>query len=188
MQHEIYALFDFELNRKKGCTLHEFLQLPKVQSAALLQYRDKVSSTTQKIANLRFLKNNFHGTLIVNDDAALVEYADGLHVGQEDVLRFGTSVEKGIKLLRTQIGSKMLGLSTHNLHEIKVANTLPLDYIGLGAYRDTSTKNVAYILGENISVLAATSVHKVAVIGGVKSSDKVANAAYLVLGSDLYEN
>ncbi len=188
MQHKIYALFDFELNRKKGCTLHEFLQLPKVQSAALLQYRDKVGTTAQKIENICFFKNNFHGSVIINDDLTLISYADGLHVGQEDVLRFGTSVENGIKLLRARIGSKLLGLSTHNFHEIKVANSLPLDYIGLGAYRNTSTKNVTHLLGEKISSLAAESVHDVAVIGGVKSSDKIANAAYLVLGSDLYEN
>lgn len=188
MQHKIYALFDFELNQKKGYTLHEFLQLPKVQSAVLLQYRDKVNTIAKKIENLCYLKSNFHGSIIINDDVTLITYVDGLHVGQEDVLRFGTSVKKGIRYLRAQIGGKLLGLSTHNLHEIKVANSLPLDYIGLGAYRDTSTKKVAYVLGEKINLLAAESIHNVAVIGGVKSSDQIANATYLVLGSDLYEN
>ena len=188
MQHKIYALFDFELNRKRGYTLHEFLLLPKVRSAALLQYRDKINSSDQKKENLRFLKKHFHGPVIVNDDLSLISFADGLHVGQEDVLRFDTDIEKGITLIRKKIGEKLLGLSTHNLHEIEVANGLPLDYIGLGAYRQTSTKNVTGILGEKVTRLAAKSRHDVAVIGGVKKDDKIANAAYLVLGSDLYEN
>jgi len=188
MQHKIYALFDFELNRQKGYSLHDFIQLPKVGSAVLLQYRDKVSSRAQKIENLLFLKKHFHAPVIVNDDLSLLPYVDGLHVGQEDLLRFDTDIEKAVQHLRREAGNKLLGLSTHNLHEIEVANRLPLDYIGLGAYRNTTTKNVTHILGENIAALAAKSLHDVAVIGGVKSDDKIANAAYLVLGSDLYEN
>ncbi len=188
MQHKIYALFDFELNRKKGFSLHDFLQLPKVQCASLLQYRDKVNIFARKKENLLFLKENFHAKVIVNDDLELVPYADGLHVGQEDVLRFDTSVEKAIKLLRGEIGTKILGLSTHNASEIEIANRLPLDYIGLGAYRRTSTKNVTHIVGQNLSSLASRSVHDVAAIGGVKSDDSIAHITYLVLGSDLYED
>jgi thiamine-phosphate pyrophosphorylase len=188
MNHKIYALFDFELNQKKGYTLSEFLQLPKVKKATLLQYRDKINTNSVKKENLLFLKENFHGSVIVNDDISLLPYADGLHVGQEDVLHFDTHIEKAVKLLRERIGDKILGLSTHNETEISIANKLPLDYIGLGAYRITSTKNVSNILGEKVSSLAALSQHDVAVIGGVKSSDKIAYATYLVLGSDLYEN
>ena len=188
MEHKIYALFDFELNQKKGYTLSQFLQLPKVQSATLLQYRDKINTFEQKKENILFLKEHFHGSLIVNDDISLVKYADGLHVGQEDVLHFDTYIEKAVQLLREKIGDKMLGLSTHNATEISVANSLPLDYIGLGAYRVTSTKEVSNILGVKVALLAAESIHDVAVIGGVKSSDKIAHVTYLVLGSDLYEN
>ena len=188
MYHSIYALFDFELNRKKGYSLEAFLKLPKVAEASLLQYRDKINDFETKKANLLLLRQYLDIPVIVNDDLSLVPYADGLHVGQEDVLRIDTSLEKAIMKIRQQIGEKILGLSTHNLEEIKAANPLPLDYIGLGAYRATSTKEVSDILGEALSLLAKASSHDVAAIGGVKYSDKIKGVRYLVLGSNLYED
>ncbi len=188
MDHNIYALFDFALNRKKGFSLSDFLGLPKVQAASILQYRDKINDFETKKRNILYLKTHFDKPVIVNDDLDLVAYADGLHVGQEDVLRFDTSIEKSISYIRGKIGSKILGLSTHNQEEIEVANNLDLNYIGLGAYRNTSTKDVSNILGEKVSDLARLSRHDVAVIGGVKSTDRIAGVRYLVLGSDLYED
>jgi len=188
MDQKIYALFDFELNVQKKFTLEKFLKLPKVQKASLLQYRDKINTFSQKKTNILFLKQHFNGSVIVNDDLELALLADGLHVGQEDVLRFDTDIEKAVPYLRERIGSKILGLSTHNQEEIEIANNLPLDYIGLGAYRTTATKNITNILGKTISSLARISKHDVAVIGGVKSTDKIAHTSYLVLGSNLYEN
>ncbi len=188
MHHSIYALFDFELNRNKGYSLEAFLRLPKVARASLLQYRDKINDFETKKRNLLFLRKHLNIPVIANDDLRLVSYADGLHVGQEDVLRIDTSLEKAVTKIRSQVGDKILGLSTHNLEEIKIANTLPLDYIGLGAYRSTTTKAVTNILGASLSSLAKASLHDVAAIGGVKSSDKIEGVRYLVLGSDLYED
>ncbi len=188
MQHKIYALFDFELNQKKGYTLDQFLNLSKVKQATLLQYRDKINSFDKKLENIIYLKERFEGKLIVNDDLELAKYADGLHVGQEDVLHYETSVEKSILRLRMILKDKILGLSTHNKEEVLLANKLPLDYIGLGAYRQTNTKNVKDILSKNISSIASVSKHDVCGIGGVKSTDKIPHVKYLVLGSNLYEN
>ena len=80
--------------------------------------------------------------------------------------------------------NKIVGLSTHNKEEILKANSLPLSYIGLGAYRRTSTKDTTNILGEKIIDLIKFSYHPVAVIGGVKIYDKIP-ANFKVIGSDI---
>ena len=185
---EIYALFDAALNRRKGVTIDQFLALPKVKEATILQYRDKINDIALKREQLQYITQHFSGRVIANDEVELALMCDGLHVGQEDLLRFDTDAQKAVRLLREMLGTRMLGLSTHNAREIEAANMMPLDYIGLGAYRGTDTKEVTQILGERLSELAALSRHPVAAIGGVKHSDEIAHVRYLVLGSDLYED
>ncbi len=185
---KIYALFDFELNQKKGLTIEEFVKRANKKEAIYIQYRDKVNLQTKKIEHIKRLKGLWKGVLLVNDDIDLVVYCDGLHLGQEDFFRFAQDKKIAVKKIREIIGDKILGLSTHNEDEVKEANSLDIDYIGLGAYRDTSTKDVQTLLGESISTIAKNSKHKVAAIGGVKSSDKIKHIDFLVLGSDIYED
>lgn len=71
---------------------------------------------------------------IVNDraDIALVSEADGLHIGQEDL-----PPHQARKILGNK---KILGLSTHNLAQIKKARTCKeIDYIGVGPIFKTAT-------------------------------------------------
>lgn len=185
---DLYALFDYALNMRKGYTLDQFLALPKVQKATLLQYRDKVNDIAIKRENLLYIKKHFSGKVIANDEVGLALLCDGLHVGQEDLLRYDTDPSQAIRYLRDLLEDRMLGLSTHNEDEITHASQMPLDYIGLGAYRGTTTKEVRQILGEELSTLAQFSKHPVAAIGGVRSCDEIAHVHYLVLGSDLYED
>ncbi len=65
-----------------------------------------------------------------------------------------------------------------------------MDYIGLGAYRATSTKEDTKVLGEDIFSLAKLSKYPVAIIGGVKMSDSFSKEIikYRVIGSNLYED
>jgi len=91
-------------------------------------------------------------------------------------------------MIREKIGEKILGLSTHNQKEVEEANTLNIDYIGLGAYRQTDTKSEAKVLGEDIFKIAKLSKHKVAIIGGVTLDDKFGDEIYYsVIGSGLLE-
>jgi thiamine-phosphate pyrophosphorylase len=95
---------------------------------------------------------------------------------------------KAIEIMREKIGSKILGISTHNIDEVKEANNLNIDYIGLGAYRATNTKSEAKVLGDEIFEIAKLSNHKVAIIGGVKLDDKFGDEiSYIVIGSGLLE-
>jgi len=187
MLASLYALFDFELNQKKGKSIDEFLQICKKNNAKIIQYRDKVNDIDTKIDSIMKLKANFAGKVLVNDDIELSLFCDGVHLGQDDLKAVDEDFTKAVKKVRAQIGRKTLGLSTHNKEEILLANSLDIDYIGLGAYRDTSTKkDIKGILGEKIKDLAHLSEHPVAIIGGVKVSDKIDFAKYKVVGSDLY--
>lgn len=188
LKPSVYALCDFELLRSNNITLENFLLICKKYNVKLIQYRDKVNSSEVQKNNLIFLKKNCMLPIIINDKIELIEYADGLHLGQEDL----DTLIKGnkplaIKLIRKKIGNKILGISTHDEIEILEANNLDLDYIGLGAYRTTATKDVKNKLGDHLPYLAKMSKFPVCAIGGVKIDDRIENTTYNVIGSGLYD-
>jgi len=74
--------------------------------------------------------------VIVNNraDVALLAGADGIHLGQDDLPP---------RAVRELVGPDLLlGLSTHDEEQIKVATEEPIDYIGVGPLFDTTTKNL----------------------------------------------
>lgn len=188
-QNKIYALCDFELLQKFNVTLEQYLKIIEKHNIVYIQYRDKINPLDIKKQNLLFLRSNTYIPIIINDSLELLQFADGLHIGQEDLdelsSKFDFSRKECIGFLRQKHPNKILGLSTHNEQEIQEANGLDLDYIGLGAYRATSTKDVKNCLGENIISLATLSKHPVGAIGGVKLDDKIEKISYNVIGSAL---
>ncbi len=184
----LYALCDYQTILKKDIFLLDFVKLIKKYDVKLLQYRDKINGIDLQKENLKYLKKYLDIPIIINDKIELIDYANGIHLGQEDLRKFHSDINIACKLVRKKIGNKLLGLSTHNELEILEANELPLDMIGLGAYRTTSTKEISSLLGDKISYLAKMSNHPVCAIGGVKIDDKIENIAFNVVGSALYEN
>ncbi|MDY3199402.1 MAG: thiamine phosphate synthase [Arcobacter sp.] len=182
----LYVLCDYETLLKKNITLDKFVDLCKKKDVKLVQYRDKISSLEEQKTNLLYLKSKLNIPIIINDKIELIKYADGLHLGQEDFLAIHRDKKIAIKLVRAKIKDKLLGLSTHNEIEILEANELPLDMIGLGAYKNTTTKDVSTILGDKISYLAKISKHPVCAIGGVQINDKIPNIRFNVIGSGFY--
>ena len=131
----------------------------------------------------------YDGIVIVNDTIELIDYADGLHIGQEDIRAYSDDLVDAVKKIRHIIGRKLLGLSTHNKEEILEANTLDIDYIGLGAYRATHTKSEANVGGKALIEAASHSTHPVGMIGGVVLEDAFDEPIrYKVIGSGLYQN
>ena len=179
----LYVLCDYETLLKKNISLDKFVQLCKKKDVKILQYRDKISSSEEQKQNLIFLKLQLNIPIIINDKIELIEFADGLHLGQEDLEKIHKDKKLAVKLVRLKIKDKLLGLSTHNEIEILEANELALDMIGLGAYKNTSTKDVSTILGSKISYLAKISKHPVCAIGGVKIEDFIENIRFNVVGS-----
>jgi thiamine-phosphate pyrophosphorylase len=207
----IYALLDYDTILKYNISIEEFIKTAKGLKAKILQYRDKTSSFKDKKKRLLKIRKLWKKPLIINDNVELLPYCDGIHIGQEDLqelckihnlsayeiiyaLKNGKwKMENGeFKILLNYANSKfsilnsqfIVGLSTHNKEEILKANKLPLSYIGLGAYRATSTKNTDNILGKEIKKLIKFSTHPVAVIGGVKIYDKIPSN-FKVIGSDI---
>ncbi|MRI58542.1 MAG: thiamine phosphate synthase [Epsilonproteobacteria bacterium] len=190
MFHDIYALCDMGMLRRFKIGLEEFVQIAQNFGAQIMQYRDKESTLEEKMENLKKLRSLWSGILIVNDEWALARVCDGVHVGQEDLLDiievFGArSKAEGVTILRHLSGAKIVGLSTHNKEEILEANGLDLDYIGLGAYRASTTKEVSFVLGPRLEQLASCSTHKVVAIGGVRLFDSIAHVWKRAIGSDL---
>ncbi|MFY9078780.1 thiamine phosphate synthase [Aliarcobacter cryaerophilus] len=179
----LYVLCDYGTLLKKNITLGNFLEILKKYDVKLLQYRDKISDLELQKQNLIFLKQNLNIPIIVNDKVELIDYADGLHVGQDDILKIHKDKKLAIKLLRKRVKNKLLGLSTHNELEILEANNFELDMIGLGAYKSTNTKDISNILGEKLQYLAKMSKHPVCAIGGVKVDDIIKNTKFNCVGS-----
>ena len=182
----LYALLDFDTLQKYDVSIEDFVKTAKGLKAKILQYRDKNSTLEEKRERIKLIRKIWKKTLIVNDILELLPYADGIHIGQEDLQelckKFNLTEQETINKIKN--GKFLVGLSTHNKEEILKANRLPLDYIGLGAYRPTSTKETTNILGKKIEELILHSHHPVAIIGGVKLQDKT-RANYKVVGSDI---
>ncbi len=184
----LYVLCDYETLVKKNISLENFVSLCKKKDVKIIQYRDKISSLIEQKNNLLYLKSHLDIPIIINDKVELIDFADGLHLGQEDLQAIHKDKKLAIKLIRLKIKDKLLGLSTHDELEILEANELAIDMIGLGAYKNTNTKDVTTILGSKISYLAKISKHPVCAIGGVKVEDVIENIRFNVVGSGFYEN
>ena len=183
----LYALCDQDMLDKKGISIEEFVNIAKANRADIIQYRNKNSDIAFAKEQLIKIRKLYDGFLIINDMYELVEFCDGVHVGQEDLKAIDSDVSQAVKILRNVINNdKILGISTHNEEEVLQANSMDLNYIGLGAYRNTSTKSdVTNILGDDLDKIATKCKHQVAAIGGVRLDDSFEHVAYNVIGSGL---
>jgi thiamine-phosphate pyrophosphorylase len=184
---KLYALCDQDMLDSKGISLDTFLDIANKHKAYILQYRNKNADIAFLKQQLIYIRKKYDGYLIVNDAYELVEFCDGVHLGQEDLASVDKDKAKAVDIIRTIITKeKILGISTHNKEEVLQANDFDLNYIGLGAYRDTTTKaDIKAILGDSLDEIASHSKHLVAAIGGVKLDDTFENVEYKVIGSGL---
>ncbi|MGB3750791.1 MAG: thiamine phosphate synthase [Arcobacteraceae bacterium] len=188
MPKKIYALCDYQTLKKFDVSLEKFLQICHSYDTVYIQYRDKINSLEIQKQNIFYLKSHTNIPIIINDKIELLKFADGIHLGQEDIAAFiGDSKKTSLQFIRKNYPNKLIGLSTHNEMEILEANNLDLDYIGLGAYRATDTKDVKNHLGEKISYLAKMSKHPVGAIGGVQLDDKIEYISFNVIASGLLQ-
>ena len=185
---KLYALCNQDMLDARGVSVDEYIALAKENGAEIIQYRNKNADIAYIKQQLIHIRKIYDGFLIVNDAYELIEYCDGVHLGQEDLHAIDPDITKAIKILRSVVTEdKILGISTHNEEEVLEANSLELNYIGLGAYRSTSTKkDIQGILGDSLDTIASKSTHLVAAIGGVKLDDTFSHVTYSVIGSGLF--
>jgi len=184
---KLYALCDQDMLDLYAISIEKYIDLAKSKGAEIIQYRNKNANMAFIKEQLLLIRKSYNGCLIVNDAYELVEFCDGVHLGQEDLHLIDKDSVKAVEFLRNIITKeKILGISTHNEDEVIEANLLDINYIGLGAYRETSTKkDISSVLGSKIDTIALKSKHPVAVIGGVKLDDVFENIEYHVIGSGL---
>jgi thiamine-phosphate pyrophosphorylase len=143
--------------------------------ATVVQYRAKKKTAKEMYEEaliVREVTRRHHVPFIVNDrlDLALAIKADGVHVGQDDL---------PVDAVRTIAGKEfILGLSTHNLGQVRKANEEKLaDYIGFGPVFPTTTKeNPDPVTGvEALCEAVRISELPVVAIGGIneKNIDEV---------------
>ena len=182
----LYALCDRDVLRARDISFETFIEKVKSCNGEIIQYRNKNADIATIKNDLIELRQLWDGFLIINDHYELAPYCDGIHIGQEDLYAVDSDPLHALSILKLAIGNdKIVGLSTHNREEIAIANTLELNYIGLGAYRSTATKKEAGVLGVVLDLFAKESIHPVAAIGGVKTDDVFEYVTYHVIGSGL---
>jgi len=94
-------------------------------------------------------------------DLAILSEADGVHVGQEDLPP---------REVRRLIGNRrLLGLSTHNLKQVRASAAEPVDYIGFGPLFETISKeHPDPVAGPALLAQAARLArHPIVAIGGL---------------------
>ncbi len=185
---DIYALIDIDTLKRFDIPLTSFVKFIESLHIPIAQYRNKSGSDIEFQKDILAIKRLYSGRLIINDRLEFATMGDGIHIGQEDIYTIADTPKDAIKKIREVISSdKWIGLSTHNIDEIEIANGLDIDYIGLGAYRKTTTKNDATVSGDALLEIAKLSKHPVALIGGVRLDDRFDKnlISYKVIGSSL---
>ena len=132
----------------------------------IIQLRMKHASHEDILREARGMRSVTAGTdtlFIVNDDPLIAAEsgADGVHVGQEDISP--AEVRKHFPELR------IVGLSTHNMDQVRASLTQPVDYIGVGPVYATPTKDIPDpTLGlETMGNMIAAAAHPAVAIGGI---------------------
>lgn len=104
---------------------------------------------------------------IVNDDPCLARRlrADGVHLGQEDKMRWP------IREVRRMLGPhRIIGVSTHTVTQFREANASDVDYIAFGPIFPTQTK--PYHIGtDSVAEVLAMAAKPVVFIGGIQKSN-----------------
>jgi thiamine-phosphate pyrophosphorylase len=176
----LYPITD---RRLSGLSHAEQVSLLSEAGATVLQLREKILSALEfyreAAAALRVARER--GTkIIINDrvDLALALEADGVHLGQDDL-----PPEAARRLLGPEA---IIGFSTHNLDQARLAAKMPVDYIAIGPIFATSTKETsdsAIGLEELRLVRQAVGTIPLVAIGGItfeNSQDVVSAGATAV--------
>lgn len=164
IDYSLYAITDRYWHKDRS--MYEMVKDAIIGGASIIQLREKHISNEEFIELAIEAKKackEYNVPLIINDniDVFLAVDADGIHVGQSDL---------NAKKVRELIGpNKILGVSTRNLEQAKIAVLNGADYLGVGAMFPTNTKDDASLVsvdelrkitfGVNIPIVAIGGIH-----------------------------
>lgn len=160
--------------------------------ATLIQLREKIDPPLRFFAEAEAALQVARGRgarIIINDrvDIALALGADGVHLGQEDL-----PPDAARRILGNDA---IIGFSTHNLEQARLAAQMPVDYVAIGPIFATTTKqsaNVPLGLEELQRVRYALGNIPLVAIGGLTSENIAAavnaGADAVALIGDIWES
>jgi thiamine-phosphate pyrophosphorylase len=133
--------------------------------ATLIQLREKDASAKEILRLARELRRLLPEkvALILNDrpDIAIAAHVNGVHVGQDDIPP---------EAARRIVGpDRLLGVSTHNLAQLKAAHETSANYLAIGpVFTTTSKENPDPVIGlEGIRQARVLSRKPLVAIGGI---------------------
>jgi len=162
----------------------------KSKKVSFFQLRLKNQKFSKKISvSKKIMKicRKYKVKFLVNDDPllALKVNADGCHLGQKDM-----NIIKAKKILK----NKIIGITCHNsIKLVKKALTNNADYIAVGAFYRSKTKNVKFrakpsILGK----VKKLTKNPIVAIGGINEKNYrkllLNNANFLAISSYIWKN
>lgn len=191
----LYAVTDRAWTGKQ--TLMEQVEAALQNGVTCVQLREKELDDASFLAEAKemcALCKRYGVPFIVNDNVEIAVQcgADGVHVGQEDMIAAD---------VRRRVGADMMiGVSAHTVEEAQEAVRNGADYLGVGAVFSTSTKTdvttmpyatlqaickavdvpivaIGGISAQNIGLLAGSGVDGVAVVSAIFAAEDPGKAA-----------
>ncbi len=169
---KLYAIVDvtcFAPPLRTTNSIVEFARDLGEGGVTLLQYRNKEGDTRAMLRHAREIKRVLEGkaTLIMNDRADICVAAgyDGIHLGQDDLPADAARLVVG--------EARIVGVSTHNLEQVKEADASSADYIAIGpVFPTTGKKNPDVVVGlEGVRGARAATKKPLVAIGGITRSN-----------------
>jgi thiamine-phosphate pyrophosphorylase len=137
---KLYAVTDRRWLAQNGYTLETAVEAAILGGATIIQLREKELDFEAFLSEAKVIKKitqKYQVPLIINDnvDVAIACDADGVHLGQEDL------VGKSIDEIRQKFGkNKIIGISANTLTEAIEAEKNSADYLGIDTPFATATK------------------------------------------------
>jgi len=168
MMNGLYLVTDRGLCGKNN--LRDVILQALQGGATYVQLREKEVSTrffVEEAQQIKTLMAPFKASLIINDriDVALAVGADGVHIGQSDM---------PYPIARKLLGKQaIIGLSVETWEDVKKAQALDVDYLGVSPIFETPTKtDTKGSWGlEGLKKIKAYSCHPLVAIGGLNASN-----------------
>lgn len=168
----LYPIIDvscFSAAQRTDGVIFQYAEELAAGGATLIQYRSKRGNVREIVSDARELRRVLGNgvTLIMNDraDLCVAGACDGLHVGQDDL---------SPEAARAIVGSScILGVSTHNLEQLKRAVDGPADYVAIGpVFSTVSKQNPDPVVGlEGVRAARAATIKPLVAIGGITYSN-----------------
>lgn len=150
-------------------SLYEQVEAALKNGVTCVQLREKEldeETFLQEALEIGSLCRKYQVPFIINDNVEIAVKcgADGVHVGQEDMVASD---------VRRRVGDSMIiGVSAHNVEEAKEAVKNGADYLGVGAVFRTSTKtNVSNMSAETLKAICDAVDVPVVAIGGISAEN-----------------